>query len=53
MAFGLSFMILYLYEFYGSVAPTRSSTSYAYFITKIGNRNLNLADFTIIHSWLD
>ena len=31
--FGLSFMI-------SSVAPTRSSTSYAYLITKIGNRNL-------------
>ena len=30
---GLSFMI-------NSVAPTRSSTSYAYLITKIGNRNL-------------
>ena len=33
-AFGLSFMIR-------SVAPTRSSTFYAYLITKIGNRNLN------------
>ena len=32
---GLSFMV-------SSVAPTRSSTSYAYFITKIGNGNLNL-----------
>ena len=32
--FGLSFMI-------SSVAPTRSSTFYAYLITKIGNRNLN------------
>ena len=31
--FGLSFMIR-------SVAPTRSSTFYAYLITKIGNRNL-------------
>ena len=31
--FGLSFMI-------SSVAPARSSTSYAYLITKIGNRNL-------------
>ena len=31
--FGLSFMI-------SSVAPTRSSTFYAYLITKIGNRNL-------------
>ena len=31
---GLSFMI-------SSAAPTRSSTSYAYLITKIGNRNLN------------
>ena len=31
--FGLSFMI-------SSVAPTRSSTSYAYLITKIGNGNL-------------
>ena len=33
-AFGLSFMI-------SSVAPARSSTFYAYLITKIGNRNLN------------
>ena len=32
--FGLSFMI-------SSVAPTRSSISYAYLITKIGNRYLN------------
>ena len=32
--FGSSFMI-------SSVAPTRSSTSYAYLITKIANRNLN------------
>ena len=32
--FGSSFMIR-------SVAPTRSSTSYAYFITKIWNHNLN------------
>ena len=31
--FGLSFMIR-------PVAPTRSSTFYAYLITKIGNRNL-------------
>ena len=31
--FGLNFMI-------NSLAPTRSSTSYAYVITKIGNRNL-------------
>ena len=31
--FGLSFMISY-------VAPARSSTFYAYLITKIGNRNL-------------
>ena len=31
--FGLRFMI-------NSVAPTRSSTFYAYLITKIGNRNL-------------
>ena len=34
--FGLSFMI-------SSVAPTRSSTFYAYLITKIGNRNLKVA----------
>ena len=33
--FGLSFMI-------SSVAPNQSSTFYAYLITKIGNRNLNL-----------
>ena len=33
MTFGLCFMI-------NSVAPTRSSTFYAYLITKIGNRNL-------------
>ena len=32
--FGLRFMI-------SSVAPTRSSTFYAYLITKIGNCNLN------------
>ena len=32
--FGLSFMI-------SSVAPTRSSTSYAYLVIKIGNRHLN------------
>ena len=32
--FGLSFMI-------SSLAPTRSSTSYEYLITKIGNRSLN------------
>ena len=32
--FGLSFMISFL-------APTRSSTFYAYLITKIGNRDLN------------
>ena len=31
-AFGLSFMI-------SSVVPTRSSTFYAYLVTKIGNRN--------------
>ena len=31
--FGLSFII-------SSVAPTRSSTCYAYLVTKIGNRNL-------------
>ena len=30
------------FTFYGkSVAPTRSSTSYAYLLTNIGNRNLN------------
>ena len=34
--FGLSFMI-------SSVAPTRLSTFKAYLITKIGDRNLNLA----------
>ena len=33
--FGLSFMV-------SSVTPTRSSTFYAYLITKIGNRNLNV-----------
>ena len=33
ITFGLSFMI-------SSVVPTRSSTSYAYLITKIENRNL-------------
>ena len=31
--FALSFMV-------SSVAPTRSSTSYAYSVTKLGNRNL-------------
>ena len=36
--FGLSFMI-------SSVTPTRSSTFYAYLITKIGNRNLNVLSF--------
>ena len=38
--FGLRLMI-------SSVAPTRLSTFYAYLITKVGNRNLNvqLADF--------
>ena len=35
LPFGLSFMIR-------RVAPTRSSTCYAYLITKIGNRNLQL-----------
>ena len=35
MISGLSFMI-------SSVAPTRSLTSYAYLVTKIGNRNLNV-----------
>ena len=34
--FGLSFMI-------SSVAPTRSSTFYAYLITKIGNRNVKVS----------
>ena len=38
MTFGLSFMI-------SSVTPTRSSSSYAYLITKIGNRNLKSPDF--------
>ena len=33
MSFGLSFII-------SSVAPTRSTTSYAYLMTKIRNRNL-------------
>ena len=37
MTFGLSFMISF-------VAPTRSSTSYAYLITKIGNRNLKISN---------
>ena len=35
--FGLSFIM-------SSVAPTRSSTTYAYLITKIRNRNLNVLD---------
>ena len=34
MTFGLNFMISF-------VASTRSSTSYAYLISKIGNSNLN------------
>ena len=38
---GLSFMI-------NSAAPTRSSTSYAYLITKIGNRNLNIGMYRLI-----
>ena len=35
MTFGLHLMI-------SSVAPTRLSTFYAYLITKMGNRNLNV-----------
>ena len=36
MTFGLSFMV-------SSVAPTRSSIFYEYFIIKIGNRNLKVS----------
>ena len=36
-AFGLSFMVC-------SLAPTRSSTFYAYLISKIGNCNLKLSE---------
>ena len=41
--FGLSFII-------SSVAPTRSSTSYAYLITKIENHNLKVTSFRMIYS---
>ena len=42
MTFDLRLMI-------SSVAPTRKSTFYAYLITKIGNRNLNvLATFCLV-----
>ena len=42
--FGLRLMI-------SSVAPTRLSTFYAYLITKIGNRNLNLG-FLPFPNWI-